>query len=59
MSRLHRARKAMQKQLIGQAIGLGIIPDPQEQQARDGAPAQDGAVSLSAFRAKKAMEGGN
>jgi hypothetical protein len=49
----------MQKQLIGQAIGLGIIPDPQEQQARDGAPAQDGAVSLSAFRAKKAMEGGN
>ncbi len=54
MSRLHRARKAMQKQLVPQAINLGIIDvDEDEEQSTTA----NEAVSLDAFRAKKAMEG--
>jgi RNA polymerase sigma-70 factor (ECF subfamily) len=54
MSRLHRARKAMQKQLIPQAIDLGIVEVPAEE--AEGEQVGE-AVSLDAFRAKKAMEG--
>ncbi|MEO0325660.1 MAG: sigma-70 family RNA polymerase sigma factor [Myxococcota bacterium] len=45
MSRLHRARKQLQKKLVQQAVELGIVAD-------DGAGA--GPVSLEAYRQKAA-----
>jgi len=52
MSRLHRARKAMQKLLVPQAVSLGIIDLPS-----DAKPIDESAVSLDAFRARKAQQG--
>lgn len=47
MSRLHRARKKMQKRLMAQAIQLGIIEEPES------AP----AISLEAYRRSKEANG--
>jgi RNA polymerase sigma-70 factor (ECF subfamily) len=47
MSRLHRARKAMQQRLIGQAVAMGIVVE---------SPAvmdEEAPVSLETYRAKK------
>lgn len=55
MSRLHRARKIMQKQLVAQAIHLGIIsPDAiSEEDAAD----QDALVRLDDYRRRKEQVG--
>jgi len=61
MSRLHRARKAMQKQLIPQAMHLGIIDADADADADGGADAprtqDESPVSLDAFRARKSVGG--
>jgi len=46
MSRLHRARKSMQKHLVAQAVELGVIP-PQDGESEE-------PVSLEAWRKRKA-----
>jgi RNA polymerase sigma-70 factor (ECF subfamily) len=49
MSRLHRARKLLQKSLIEQAIQMGIVsPSSLDEAANEAAP-----VDLNAFRQKK------
>jgi RNA polymerase sigma-70 factor (ECF subfamily) len=49
MSRLHRARKLLQKSLIEQAIQMGIVsPNALDEPANEAAP-----VDLNAFRQKK------
>lgn len=49
MSRLHRARKLLQKSLIEQAIQMGIVsPSALDEPANEAAP-----VDLNAFRQKK------
>ncbi len=56
MSRLHRARKMMQKHLVDQAVELGIIDDPADGGAdADGLEAE--AISLEAFRRRKEAAG--
>lgn len=45
MSRLHRARKMMQKYLVSQAVELGVIPPPDEE--------AEEPVSLEAWRRRK------
>lgn len=45
MSRLHRARKALQSRLVDQAVALGIRAEPSEVSP---------AISMSAFRSRKA-----
>ncbi len=50
MSRLHRARKTMQVDLIDQAVALGIVPEP-ESKATGETP-----VSLAEFRARQASK---
>lgn len=52
MSRLHRARKMMQKHLVDQAVQLGIIVEPVE----DATPSAE-TVSLEAYRRKKEAAG--
>lgn len=47
MSRLHRARKKMQKRLMAQAISLGIIDEPEGAQT----------VSLDAYRRSREANG--
>jgi len=47
MSRLHRARKKMQKRLVAQAVQMGIIEEP------SGAP----AISLDAYRRSREAQG--
>jgi RNA polymerase sigma-70 factor (ECF subfamily) len=47
MSRLHRARKKMQKRLVAQAVQLGIIEEP----------AASEPISLEAYRKAKGAEG--
>ena len=47
MSRLHRARKKMQKRLVSQAVDLGIIEDPGVGQT----------VSLDAYRRAREAQG--
>lgn len=47
MSRLHRARKSLQKSLVDQAVQLGIVADPAP------ADADEEVVSLQDWRAKK------
>ncbi|MBX3272637.1 MAG: sigma-70 family RNA polymerase sigma factor [Sandaracinaceae bacterium] len=47
MSRLHRARKKMQKRLVAQAVQLGIIEEP----------AGATTVSLEAYRRSREVEG--
>lgn len=49
MSRLHRARKTMQKHLVAQAVELGVIP-PQED-------AEEEPVSLEAWRRRRSAAG--
>jgi RNA polymerase sigma-70 factor (ECF subfamily) len=49
MSRLHRARKLMQKQLIQQAVQMGIVPAGPEQADNDGTM----PVDFEAYRQKK------
>lgn len=46
MSRLHRARKMMQKYLVSQAVELGVIPPQEEEDAEE-------PVSLEAWRRRK------
>jgi RNA polymerase sigma-70 factor (ECF subfamily) len=48
MSRLHRARKLLQKQLLDQAIQMGIVSDAVAE------PAAEQPLDLGAFRARKA-----
>jgi RNA polymerase sigma-70 factor (ECF subfamily) len=48
MSRLHRARKLMQKRLIDQAVQMGIVREDEP------APEEVAAVSLDAYRKKRA-----
>ena len=50
MSRLHRGRKRLQEVLFGRAIATGVI-------AEKDARAEDGAVSLEAYRARKKAAG--
>jgi RNA polymerase sigma-70 factor (ECF subfamily) len=50
MSRLHRARKLMQKQLIDQAVQMGIV-QPSGGSAEEGEPS--GTVDFEAYRQKK------
>jgi RNA polymerase sigma-70 factor (ECF subfamily) len=50
MSRLHRARKQLQKQLIDQAIQMGIVSPEQQPEAE----APDQPLDLGAYRARKA-----
>ncbi|MBX3250307.1 MAG: sigma-70 family RNA polymerase sigma factor [Myxococcales bacterium] len=47
MSRLHRARKSLQKSLVDQAVQLGIVADPEP------IDADEEVVSLEDWRAKK------
>ena len=47
MSRLHRARKKMQKRLVHQAVQLGIIEEP----------ASASPISLDAYRRAKEAKG--
>jgi RNA polymerase sigma-70 factor (ECF subfamily) len=47
MSRLHRARKLMQKRLIDQAVDMGIVREPDEESA------EDKPVDLSTYRLKR------
>jgi len=49
MSRLHRARKKMQKRLLDQAIQLGIVEEPDSSAAEP--------VSLDAYRRRKEVAG--
>jgi RNA polymerase sigma-70 factor (ECF subfamily) len=51
MSRLHRARKLMQKQLIEQAVQMGIVQLEEEQAAE--ADANAAPVDIEAYRRKK------
>jgi len=51
MSRLHRARKALQKKLIHQAVELGIVDDPKPE-------APSPLVSLAEYRRKKTAAAG-
>ncbi|MCC6873985.1 MAG: sigma-70 family RNA polymerase sigma factor [Sandaracinaceae bacterium] len=53
MSRLHRARKRMQKRLISQAIQLGIVP-PESELALE---SDDAPISLDAYRRRKESHG--
>jgi RNA polymerase sigma-70 factor, ECF subfamily len=46
MSRLHRARKMMQKQLIEQAVQMGIVRP-------ESAPAADAPVDMQSYRKRK------
>ena len=48
MSRLHRARKMMQKQLIEQAVLMGIVAPESEQD-----PALPAAIDLTSYRQRK------
>lgn len=48
MSRLHRARKALQTRLVDQAVALGI----RAESSSEGSP----AISMSAYRSRKAAE---
>jgi RNA polymerase sigma-70 factor (ECF subfamily) len=48
MSRLHRARKMMQKQLIEQAVLMGIVAPEDEQEA-----AVPAAIDLTSYRQRK------
>lgn len=50
MSRLHRARRLMQKQLLDQAIQMGIVAEPAEQEA-------DQPLDLDAYRRRRGMAG--
>ena len=50
MSRLHRARRLMQKQLLDQAIQMGIVTEPAE--SVSGAP-----VDLEAYRRQRGIAG--
>lgn len=47
MSRLHRARKRMQKRLVAQAVQLGIIEEPEDTEP----------ISLEAYRRSKEATG--
>lgn len=49
MSRLHRARKTMQKHLVQQAIQMGIVEEPAE--------AEEEPISLEAFRKAREVSG--
>jgi len=51
MSRLHRARKALQQHLVDQAVALGIIEEPIS--AHDTEGKADDPVSLEAYRRHK------
>ena len=48
MSRLHRARKALQARLVDQAVALGIRAEPTGESST--------AISMAAFRARKAAQ---
>ncbi len=48
MSRLHRARKLLQKRLIDQAIQMGIVREEVE------APPSDAPIDIEAYRRKRA-----
>jgi RNA polymerase sigma-70 factor (ECF subfamily) len=48
MSRLHRARKLMQKRLIDQAVQMGIVAEPENARG-----AEPGPLDLEAFRQRK------
>lgn len=49
MSRLHRARKMMQRHLVSQAVELGVIPPEEEP--------EEEPVSLEAWRRRKGIAG--
>jgi RNA polymerase sigma-70 factor (ECF subfamily) len=55
MSRLHRARKLMQKRLVTQAVQLGIITPQQAAPGADGEGAQP--IALDAYRRRKEAQG--
>ena len=48
MSRLHRARKAMQSRLAAQAQALGLVPQEQKESAEPASP-----TSIAAFRRRR------
>jgi RNA polymerase sigma-70 factor (ECF subfamily) len=50
MSRLHRARKLMQKHLFAQAVALGVIPAAEDEPAPE-------PISIEAWRRKKESVG--
>lgn len=50
MSRLHRARKLMQKHLVAQAVALGVIPAVEDEPAAE-------PISIEAWRRKKESVG--
>ena len=50
MSRLHRARKLMQKHLVAQAVALGVIPAEEDEPANE-------PISIEAWRRKKESVG--
>jgi len=52
MSRLHRARKRMQRRLVSQAVQLGIIDESRELESD-----QDEPISLDEFRRRKEANG--
>jgi RNA polymerase sigma-70 factor, ECF subfamily len=56
MSRLHRARKLLQKRLVSQAIQLGIIEDDETLEVQTMAEPADAPVSLAAWRERKTEE---
>lgn len=56
MSRLHRARKLMQKQLIEQAVQMGIVAAEPEPEMAEGEVAR--AVDLQSYRKRKQGVGG-
>lgn len=55
MSRLHRARKSIQRHLVHQAIQMGIVDEGDFEEAA--AEASEGPVSLVDYRKKKEIAG--
>lgn len=53
MSRLHRARKLMQKQLIDQAVMMGIVKPSPAEEPEDDRERNASPVDLEAYRLKK------
>ena len=54
MSRLHRARKVLQKELLEQAQLLGIVPSTTQDEApAEEEPAEEEPLSLEKYRAKR------
>jgi RNA polymerase sigma-70 factor (ECF subfamily) len=53
MSRLHRARKSMQKHLLAQAVSLGIVAETSESETGTVEGASGGAVSLDLYRQRR------